>query len=258
VKELLSRIPLEPRAEDSWQGVPLPPVYYPLETRQGEAWFVDGGNAAIIEAPHFSLQKFRAVAVHYPDKTVRKKEGFCLVTRTDDGWQLRGDVTGIVVGEIEDAVSRGRQQLEHDLAKECLGLVVLDGDIAPEGCISLQKTITVLTKNHFPLSSVLSKPGPWHCRLGSVHAVKLDSRARHVFLAHNASPEQLGVLSYYSSDTLFPGYPQGLVLADRLARISKEEAVALRIQAKAMLKDLRRISEAEAAIDSHSILDTMG
>jgi len=258
MKELLDKIPFPGDKPDEWQAATLPPEYHGITAKPGEAWFVDGGNAAILEAPHFSLQKLRAIAVHYPDKIVKQREGYCLITRTDSGWLLEGDSRDTSQGELQDAITFARQQLEHSVAKECSGLVVLDGDIAPAGTIALQKSITILTKNHFPLSSVLTKPGPWYAKLGKVFAVKLDSRARHVFLVRNASPEQLSVLAGYSGDALFPGYPQGLVLADRLARVSKEEAESLRIQAKSKMKALKQLRQAEASTDSHSILDSMG
>jgi hypothetical protein len=261
MKDLLKQIPVPKAFGDSWQGTPLPPTYEALAPKEGSVWYVDGGNAAILEAPHFSLQKMRAVAIRMPDKQVKRVEEYVLLVRTNYGWDLTsetGAVAGAALGELPDAITQARQQLEHALAKQCEGIVVLDGDVAPQGCIALQKSITVLTKNNFPLSSILTAAGPWAAKLGDVHAVKLHERARHVFLVHNASKEQLHTLCAHSSDCLFAGYPYGLVLADRLARVPNEEAQALKIQAKAMLKDLGTLRQAEASSDSHSILDSMG
>jgi hypothetical protein len=261
MKELLKHLPVPKGVSDSWQGHALPPVYEAVTATAGEAWFVDGGNASILEAPHFSLQKLRAAAVHLPTKQVKTVEEYCLLVRTNYGWDLHsesGKIAGAALGELADAITQARQQLEHSLAKQCDGIVVLDGDFAPHGCLAFQKSCTVLTKNNFPLSSVLTKQGPWVAKLGEVYAVKLHERARHVFLVHGAHKEQLAILCKHSEDCVFPGYPYGLILADRLARVSKEEAVALKVQARAILKDLRALELAEAAIDSHSILDSMG
>jgi hypothetical protein len=260
MKELLQFIPRPTATSDRWQGCSLPPQYQSLKAQEGTAWFVDGGNASILEAPHFSLQKLRAVAVRMPFKEVRKKEAFCLITKNHEGWELRSDnglVAGMVFGELGDAITQARQQLEHAVAKECDDLVVLDGDVAPLGCVALQKSCTVLTENGFPLSSILTAPGPWYAQLNALYAVKLHERARHVFLVHGATKEQLAVLSGYSADSVFPGYPYGLVLADRLARVSNDEAASLRIHARALLKDAQLVANAQAAIDSHGILDSL-
>jgi hypothetical protein len=261
VKELLKAIPVPKAFGDSWQGSSLPPMYEMVAPQEGTVWYVDGGNAAIIEAPHFSLQKMRAVAVRIPDKEIKKIEEYVLLIRTNYGWDLHsesGAVAGAALGELPDAITQARQQLEHKIAKQCEGMVVLDGDVAPVNCIAFQKSCTVLTKNNFPLSSILTANGPWVAKLGEVHAVKLHTRARHVFLVHGASKEQLSILCSHSSDCMLPGYPYGLVLADRLARVSNEEAESLRVQAKAMLKELNTLKFAQAATDSHSILDSMG
>lgn len=260
MKDLLARIPQPVSYQDSWQGFPLPPTYEPLAAKPGEMWFIDGGNAGILEAPHFSLQKLRAAAVRLPNKEVKIIEDLCLITWSQHGWELyseKGLVAGLVPGELQDAITNARQQLEHQLAKQCSGNVVLDGDVCPRGCIALQKTITVLTKNGFPLSAICTAAGPWCAKLDGSWAVKLHGMARHVFLVHGAAKEQLGILTHYSNDAVFPGYPYGLVLADKLARVPNEEAAALRITAKAQLKELRSVQAAMASMDSHSILDSI-
>lgn len=260
MKDLLAKIPQPTTYSDSWQGYELPPVYEMLAPKEGEAWFVDGGNASILEAPHFSVQKLRAAAVKFPKKEVKIIEDVCLITWAGTHWQFtseKGLVQGTAIGELMDAITHARQQLEHQLAQQLNGTVVLDGDIAPDGCIALQKTVSVLTENGFPLSAILTAAGPWCAPLGELHAVKLHERARHVFLVHGATKEQLHILAHASTDAVFPGYPYGLVLADKLARVSKEEQSSLKITAKAMLKELRSVEAAMAASDSHDILDSM-
>ncbi len=268
MRSLLAKIPEPDGRADIWCGAALPPRYSLLSSAPGEAWFVDGGNAGIIDAPHFTLQKLRAVAVHYPTKQVIKRECIVLLTTAGKEWTIhREDGTSEVLrtDEFMEAVTLARQQLEHAVAREalaaCSGAVVLDGDVAPESCYALQKSITVLTSNGFPLSSVLTATGPWAAPLGTVLAVKLDNRARHVFLLHgadNVNHELLPILVYYSRDLLFPGYPGGLILADKLARVSNDEAEALKITARSLQRDLRgRIDRAQASTDSHTILDSM-
>lgn len=266
MRDLLKRIPRPDGQADAWNGVPLPPRYVAISAEPADAWFVDGGNAAILEAPHFSLQQLRAVGVHYPKKVIIRKDIKVLLVREPEGWLAYDEnsvTTRIAEDELQEVVTRVRQQLEHGIANECLaqnnGIVVLDGDIAPAGCLALQKSVTTLTTRGFPLSAVLTATGPWSTQLGEVYAVKLDKRARHVFLVHGVTDtKQLRVLAHYSHDAIFPGYPGGLVLADRLARVSNEERESLRIHARSMLKGLREhVAAAEAAADSHTILDSM-
>lgn len=269
MRALLTKIPEPDGKADSWCGTKLPPVYAPLGSAAEQAWFVDGGNAGVIDAPHFTLQKLRAVAVHYPTKKVLQREELVLLTKQKTGWRASredGSEESFEADEIADAVTKARQHLEHAIAREAFahtsGVVVLDGDVAPDGCVALQKSITVLTTNNFPLASVLTAAGPWAAQLGDVIAVKLHARARHVLLAHGLTGVNdpiLKTLAYYSNDALFPGYPGGLVLADRLARVSREEAEALKIKARALQRELRtRIERAESSVDSHTILDRMG
>ena len=264
MKELLARIPLTPPEQDTWQGHALPPAYQAIHPESGSVWFLDGGNASILEAPHFSFQKLRTAAVHYPDKLVERRECFALIHRNGSHWSIEGGVSGQTEGELEDAITVARTLLEHALALEIhertRDLVVLDGDNPVEGCASLQKSITILTEKGYPLSAAMRKQGPWSAQLGIVTAVKLHERSRHVFLAYNLTEDQLAILAHWSTDVLFPGYPGGLVLADKLARVSQDEQASLRVQARSLMKDLAQqvaLGNAEAASDSHTILDTM-
>jgi hypothetical protein len=266
LRALLERIPQPDGGPDAWNGHALPPRYESLHAKEGTAWFVDGGNAEILGAPHFSLQKLRAVGVHYPQKRVIRREQTVLLVRCPEGWNVfdeRGGTELVIADELPDAIGMVRERVEHVLSLACLqedsGVVVLDGDNAPEGCVALQKSSSTLTTRGFPLSSVLTAAGPWFARFGEVYATKLDRKARHVFLIHGTvTLERLRVLAHYSHDLIFPGYPGGLVLADRLARVSNEERESLRVHAKTLLRELReRVVNAEAAKDSHDILDSL-
>ena len=153
MRELLKRIPRPDGQADAWNGVPLPPRYDAIGAEPADAWFVDGGNAAILEAPHFSLQQVRAVGVHYPKKVIIRKDSKVLLVRQPEGWMVYNEhdsaTTLIAEDELQEAVTRVRQQLEHAIANECLaqnnGIVVLDGDIAPQGCLALQKSVVALS-----------------------------------------------------------------------------------------------------------------
>jgi hypothetical protein len=277
MRELLERIPVPDGRPDSWQGIPLPSAFSTIEPHERRAWFVDGGNAAILHAPHFSLQFLRAAAVRYPDKAVLRVEAMALVTRgtAADGaaWHVTflggRDALTARVETLEEAIDAARQSLERELAEKARasgeGIVVRDGDASTDGILALQKSSTVLTANGFPLSAVLREPGTWSAALGDRHAVRLHPRSRHVLLLHGLASvpatevaRTIGILAWHARDTLFPGYPAGLVLADKLARVSRDEALALRVRARHELRELRGdVDAAQAAIDSHETLDSL-
>ena len=98
-------------------------------------------------------------------------------------------------------------------------------------------------------------------------AVKLHPRSKHVFRfeildsqAEDMSDfnEVTGLLARNANDLTFPGYPYGLIEADRIARVRDEEIEPFRIQLLSALSGLGSWSELEAfihATDAHSVLD---
>ena len=60
-----------------------------------------------------------------------------------------------------------------------------------------------------------------------------------------------------SQDALFLGYPYGLIVADKFARVSHEEKKSLKMNF--LLKaDNREIAEYLSTTDAHDILDNLG
>lgn len=55
--------------------------------------------------------------------------------------------------------------------------------------------------------------------------------------------EIVSTLAYYSADVSFPGYPYGLIDADRFARISNDEKNVLRLKLSHIIPKHLRISE---------------
>ena len=86
--------------------------------------------------------------------------------------------------------------------------------------------------------------------------VKLHPQAKHVF-RFEGDEEILPLLIYNSNDALFLGYPYGLILIDKIARVSNQEKNSLRM--KFLLnKENKEISEYLRTADAHSILDNLG
>jgi hypothetical protein len=98
-------------------------------------------------------------------------------------------------------------------------------------------------------------------------AVKLHPRSKHVFRFEilDSQAEEMhdfneltGLLARSANDLTFPGYPYGLIEADRIARVRDEEIEPFRIQLLSALSELGSWSELEAfihATDAHSVID---
>ena len=102
---------------------------------------------------------------------------------------------------------------------------------------------------------------------GVMLAVKLHPRSKHVFRFEilNTQAEKMrdfndivGLLARNANDLTFPGYPYGLIEADRIARVRDEEVEPVKIQILSALSGLGSWSELEAfihATDAHSVID---
>jgi hypothetical protein len=94
---------------------------------------------------------------------------------------------------------------------------------------------------------------------------KLNERSSYIFNfeqykgQEDKIKEMISILSKNSNDAVFPGYPYGLILADKLARISNKERDYLltMFQTKAG-KEWSKIKEHLNVLDAHDILDSIG
>jgi hypothetical protein len=88
--------------------------------------------------------------------------------------------------------------------------------------------------------------------------VRLHARSQHVFRL-DAAPDAMlraaALLASHAADAGFPGYPYGLVAADRLARVSRQESE----QQKALFLATsgRELQAAIAGKDAHGVLDRL-
>ena len=85
--------------------------------------------------------------------------------------------------------------------------------------------------------------------------VKLDSRALHVF-RFDGNIELLANLDGFCHDPLFLGYPYGLILVDKLARVSNVEKQSLRAQFL-LLDEAKIFRDYLTTNNAHEILDTV-
>ncbi len=173
-------------------------------------------------------------------------------------------------------------------------LIVLDGSLKPNypneisllnelfksadknncSICSVAKTTNTLTNKSLPLTYVLDKKSDkksWFYfpiienhneeHKAEIIFAKLNEKSKFVFKIEiykkniNSLREILSTLSYYSADVSFPGYPYGLIDADRFARISNDEKNVLRLKLSHILPKEVRISENNAL--AHDILNQL-
>ncbi|MEM3127136.1 MAG: DNA double-strand break repair nuclease NurA, partial [Candidatus Woesearchaeota archaeon] len=163
-------------------------------------------------------------------------------------------------GEIERVGDLVRKQCEIILSKkfaEKADLVVLDGTLEAttkneeklfselysaaekNNCIvaALAKTTSLTTKRGASAAAYIASIGPqgtWECNniiktnskmhQANISFVKLNKNSKHIFRfeTHN-SKEVASWLLPHCNDASFPGYPYGLIYADKFARVSNEE-----------------------------------
>ena len=136
---------------------------------------------------------------------------------------------------------------------------------------SLAKTSKILSEKGGCVASQLNlaKEGEWQYALDDedgyeVSIVKLNKASNYVFefnmykMQKESSEDVLSILISNSNDAVFPGYPYGLILVDKAARVSNEEKDYLltKFQAKAGAK-WQKIRKFLNVLNSHEILDNI-
>ncbi len=132
--------------------------------------------------------------------------------------------------------------------------------ILPSSVSALAKTCSLFTtsgNNPMLLLNKIGGSGCWQYHVdGRTYFVKLHEKAKHVFRFEGNSAV-LPHLMHNSRDALFLGYPYGLILADKLARVSNEEKKSLQMNFL-LRKENKEIMKYLNATNAHEILDGMG
>lgn len=125
---------------------------------------------------------------------------------------------------------------------------------------SLAKTSSLFTTNGNNPVILLNKFGQNGCWQyfveNKIYFVKLHEKAKHVF-RFEGNPKAIPLLLANSKDALFLGYPYGLILADKFARVSNEEKNSL-IMNFLLRVENKEIAEYLNATNAHDILDRLG
>lgn len=144
---------------------------------------------------------------------------------------------------------------------------------------ALAKRCSLLTQEGGPLlraiGSLAKGTATWQCEFAKgttaehnarLFALRLHPRARHLFrldIHENTFDESrfnalLAGLALHSREATFPGYPYGLIEADKMARVSNRQKSYHKSLLEARLgKRWQELSEAMRSLDAHDILDSM-
>ncbi len=269
--------------------------FHKLSEQTHPITFIDGGQAEIISSANFCLSFIRVAAVKFPNKETIKKEFFLLTTAkyiNNDIYyysKIFGDKlidendllissndktikTGNERAPITKITNMARRFAELSLAKEA-EFALLDGTLEkkflnedkylmnlPEKTAALAKSSSLFTtsgNSPIVLLNKLSPEGCWCYKLNeNTSFVKLNDKAGHVF-RFEGDKELQNCLINNSSDALFLGYPYGLILADKLARVSNEEKNSLRMKFLLNSKNKEIVSYLRTS-NAHEILDNLG
>ncbi len=168
-----------------------------------------------------------------------------------------GDI--IVLDGALDCMHKPEKEMMQELIKTCVDNNIL--------IIAVAKTTTIVKKGDTitaRLSYIKEDSGPWYTIIDGRFYAKLHKRSGHIFRIGFAEEQiedidlakVMGMLYFYSRDIAFPGYPYGLLKADRFARVSDEESEMLRT--KLLMAGLEKeISPYIRSVDAHNILDNM-
>jgi len=207
-----------------------------------------------------------------------------LAARVFAEWSLSKYLAENLLGDGDILVRDGSLQTtitgEADYANAAYK-TALDNNVHFTG---LSKTSTLYTDTGMPLFSaisILSKrckiQSPWvyHSIVdveapdhrARMYAVNLHPQSKHVFrfeVLKDQDPaydlDIINVLAANARDIAFPGYPYGLIEADRVARVRHEEVDPLKIQILSEVSRLGVWDELESFLhttDAHEFLDSI-
>ena len=260
-------------------------AFEPIECRPRHCVYIDGGNAPIFESPSACVQLIRVAAVEYDGaerRATHRKEALCIVTSSPEGYRIdwsgqewpslslvqANDLTVATAADI------ARRVTEKAFASAFQCLAVFDGDLESRHAVEqavldgltlphcgLAKTSTLLTDQGQSATAALLRAGPkeaWiHPLADSRAVVKLHALSRRAYLldARNILLPDAASALCGTNDASFPGYPYGLVEADRLARVTVREQHALAELLRTRLRG--RWQEQSGALDAHEVLDSI-
>lgn len=180
----------------------------------------------------------------------------------------KGDII-VLDGSLQCTFTNERKYMDSLFAKAMNKGVIITG---------LSKTTSLMTDKGNSINNALNKfniAGKWlynpiaeiksNEHKADISFVKLHEKSKYIFRLeiYKEQKEQLNnvvsLISDNSKDSVFVGYPYGLIDADKNARISNNEKEMLKTFFSIKFgKDWERISQSLTSNDAHDILDRIG
>lgn len=262
-------------------------IYDPIKEINSEikVAFIDGGNSTILITPSFIISKIRLGTSIFGSKKIKESNiDYDMIAYNNNGWKVK--LNEEIIELSSNSVSEnGRVNLERipGLIRRMLELklannveadyVVLDGTLdntfeeekpllaaLNSNVVAFNKTNSIRTTKGNSYSALLGRnKEKFVCKniVDNIHFVKF-AKNEYVFrIDGNISDDLISFLHKNSQDPVFRGYPYGLVVADRAARISNYETKTAKIELLSKLgKDNQAIKELTAGTTAHEILDS--
>ncbi|MBW2996411.1 hypothetical protein KY332_03865 [Candidatus Woesearchaeota archaeon] len=127
----------------------------------------------------------------------------------------------------------------------------------------LAKTSKIIEDGRCVLSRLNGREGEWCYGLGErEYVVRLNKNSDYVFEFNinrkDKMMDVLGMLAGQANDAVFPGYPYGLLMADKIARVSNEEKEYLLTLFKAHAgSKWNKIKNGLNVVNAHDVLDNI-
>jgi len=182
--------------------------------------------------------------------------------------------TGIERAPITKVTNMARRFAELALAQKTKAdIIIFDGTLQAmykreekyllqlnENIGAIAKSSSLFTTSGNNPTILLNKMGPTGCWLYRINNnssfVKLHPLTKHIF-RYEGNTNNLSNLINNCSDALFLGYPYGLILADKMARVSNQEKKS--VMTRFLLdKENKEIISYLNSSNAHEILDRMG
>jgi len=235
-------------------------LFMELERKEsvGNILFIDGGNAELCRSSDFAVHFVRLCSVAFGGKRmIDRKEGFVLADVKNSCIDIRffglgmHDRLSFCAEDFQDvscAALTARKIAEIELARRLLNrvdLIVLDGSLRSKNryeqaylnalvddaknlgkiVCGLSKTTSDAEKGKL-IPELMKRDGCWIYSGNDVFFVKLNKKSRYIFqldVEKEHAKEVAEELMNFSSDASFLGYPYGLILAHRFAKVEESE-----------------------------------
>lgn len=163
----------------------------------------------------------------------------------------------------------GSLETKSDLEKNAMDKLIRLARVQNANLCALSKTTSIISLSGESLPFLVSKSAPKEIFYVPVSdagnfktfVLKLHSDSDYIFRCDTlpeTGADAFGWLSFVSNDAVFPGYPYGLIEADKIARVSNRERDMLRIELAAKMgKIWIDIEQKERSVNAHSVLDNI-